>query len=105
MTHAEKAARRKRIVQMVREGQAISLVARKFDVSRQTVESAVRVAGIIPAREFSRKPHPKAFTILKNIVDGAHQSDIAREFKCSRQYINQIYKAALKAGFTINTKE
>jgi transcriptional regulator len=41
------------------------------------------------------------FKILKALLDGQKQSDIARDFNVSRQWISAIKRKAIDAGFDL----
>lgn len=101
-THSEAATLRGYIA-MCAKDYGVSAAARQFAVSMQTVRNACREHGVVVDRANNVKKIASAttFVILKKLLDGVSQADLAREFKVSRQRVSEIKCAAVEAGFDI----
>lgn len=101
-SHSDAATRRGHIVAYVRE-HGVSAAARQFAVSVQTVRNACREHDVVVDRATNVKLIAAAttFLILKQLLDGRRQADIARQFRISRQRVFEIKSAAVAAGFVV----
>ena len=101
-THSEAATLRGHIARCAKD-YGVSAAARQFAVSMQTVRNACREHGVVVDRANNVKPIAAAttFVILKQLLDGVRQADIAKQFKVSRQRVSEIKVAAVAAGFVI----
>lgn len=98
MNHAAAAQRRQQLIDSSREI-GIKATAARFGVSLTTVYTALR-------RGQTRvSSHPKipatAFDVLRRLLQGRTNAEIARELGLSRQRISQITQRAREAGFDL----
>lgn len=101
-SHSEAATRRAHIARYAQEhgsGEA----ARQFEVSMQTVRNSCREYKVVLDREnnCTSLASAQSFVILKQLLDGVRQADLAKQFKVTRQRVSQIKCAAVAAGFVI----
>lgn len=92
----EQAARRKKMAKFAKK-HGVDVAAQEFGVSIGTVYLACREYDTKPVR----KPQVAESTlvIVRKLLDGERQSDIARDLGVSRQYVSQVKRRAIAAGF------
>jgi transposase len=94
----ELAARRKKMA-MFAEKNGVDDAAQEFGVSIGTVYGACRENGI----NLVRKPQQAELmlVITRRLLDGERQSEITRDLGVSRQYVSQVKRRAIEAGFRL----
>ncbi len=102
LSHEQRKKRRKSIAEFCQKQQGYSQdilarAAKHYNVSVHLVYSACREHEVdIP--KLNQNTYPKTFQILKCLLDGEKQTDIAAKFKVKQQRISQIKKEAEQAG-------
>ncbi len=108
MTNEERAALRKQMAQAVRQTEKqpddLQAVAKRFKRSVTLVRMACKEFGVkLPkAIQPKRQVGTKTFEILKALIDGEKQGDIAKTFGVSKQWISSIQKQAIRAEILKN---
>lgn len=104
-SHGAASARRKLMAEAVSAGEQAASVAKKFRVSEGTVRNACRIHSVkVPRLPCGRPPGGDILLpIVKCLIDGMDQGEIARRFVCSRQYIHQIAQRAVAAKLISKT--
>jgi len=105
LSHEARAERREAMAQCA-AARGVHAAAAEFKVTTQTVSVACKEFKVTPLRTQSNKTRaPKtSFAMLKRLLDGKSQVEIAAEFKVQRQRVNQIAQAALDAGIVLPKK-
>lgn len=102
MTHAERRERRKQIAETIKsEMLTLSTAAKRFKVCLRLCEMACIEHGVKPFREPPNRVSANSFSILKRLLDGARQVDLARELNITKQRVGQIATNAKRAGFKL----
>jgi len=111
MTHAELAARRKKMADLLSAGLSPGQVAGLFHVSIGTVHNAASEHCVTPVREVRKRSHagPRNNERLKLLasmtMQGSTQSDIARALNVSRARIGQLISIAAEAGHNVRRRQ
>lgn len=106
VSHRERKERRRIMADMAMET-SVSEVARHFGVSIGTVSTALtefghRELGDVPRLwRRSREGQNLRFVILKALLDGGRQVDVANAHNVTRAYVNALAKEAREAGFDV----
>jgi hypothetical protein len=104
LSHDDRSERRKNIAKYAAEhGAAAASQAHK--VSLSTVWSACKEFSVKPARAARDYTAPSTMQILKALLDGEKQTDVATRFRLSRQRVHQIRCSAIEAGFSFPVGE
>ncbi len=101
ISHAERKKQREAAAELCRT-KTLSEVCAETGMSDASVRSACKEFGVELKKEPKKAPHglgTNSFGILKLLLDGKRQVDIAREFNVSRQFVEQVRDKGLKAGF------
>jgi transposase len=108
INHAERKKQREAAAELCRT-KTLSEVCTETWLSDATVRAACREFGVElkkePKKEPKKAPHglkTRSFAILKLLLDGNRQVDIAREFDVSRQYVEQVRDKGVEAGFVFD---
>ncbi len=105
LSHAARVERREAMARCAAT-KGVHVAAAEFKVTAQTVSVACKEFKVKPLRVQSDKikPPKTAFVMLKRLLDGKSQVEIADELKVTRQRVNQIAQAALAAGIVLPEK-
>lgn len=99
-SHKDRADRRRRIANLVREGKTPDTVARLHGVSESTVRNACMEHDVpMPQRPAGGHVPTSAFHVLRRLLDGRTPEEIHSELRCGRWRIEKIRAAAVAAGF------
>jgi len=101
ISHAERKKQREVAAELCRT-KTLSEVCDQTGLSEQSVRSACKEFGVELKAEPKKAPYglgTNSFRILRMLLDGKRQVDIAREFNVSRQFVEQVRDKGLKAGF------
>ena len=90
MTQIETAARNREIKVLAKDGKTATEIAEIVGIKRTRVLQLLRSYRIKPKREVHPLNNEKAQEIIKELKTGTKQSDIARKYNVSRQYVFQI---------------
>lgn len=102
LSWAARRDRRKEIAKAVLGGNPLHHVARQFDVSTVTVRKACVENGITPPAVRGRPSRSDQFVVLKMLMDGMPQADVARQLGVSRQRISEVAGHAARVGIQLN---
>jgi hypothetical protein len=101
MTWEQIRERRREMAELVRAGKAITEVASKYDVTRQTVRLACLAHGV----PTTGKPGPKTgrglYPILARLFQPGTFRQCATELGVSANRVLDVYQAARKAGIPV----
>ena len=101
MDQKKRHQRRLAIAEAVRQGEAIPVVAEKFGVSTHTVYQASRTG----RPRALKKGRANVYAIIGRLCSGTEPfSDLAKEFRVSRQYIHAVYQRASKAKIPVRAR-
>jgi Mor family transcriptional regulator len=101
MDQQKRHQRRLKIAAAVREGESIPEVAKRYGVSTHTVYQASRSGR---PRKLKRG-RPNVYAIIGRLCSGNEPfSDLAKEFRVSRQYIHAVYQRADKAKIPVKPR-
>lgn len=92
MTHAERAERRKKIYEAVKDGMPQSDAALKFGVTLATVLSSLKEAGHIKQRYQNPAMHERRSDMAEAVRSGKSIADVADAFQCSRPLVGAACK-------------
>lgn len=96
VTHHDRALRRSRIAQAVREGLSVREAATRYAVTLPTVRRACRDAGVgVP--EFTGA-QSSTYEIIASLIRGVRTSEICDVYNVTRQRVAAIRKSATQAG-------
>lgn len=98
MTREERQQRNESILEYAKQ-HGIAEAAKQFDVSYSSAYGVCRTAGVKLPRRVNATASLSTYGILKKLLDGQRQADIARDFNVSRQRVEQIQRKAEEAGF------
>lgn len=90
MTRIEIADRNKQIAQMAKDGKTADFIAEAFKMQKIRVQSILKSLRIKPGTISHALECENAQNIIKELKAGTKQSDIARKYNISRQYVSQI---------------
>ena len=90
MTHIEISERNKQIAQMAREGKTADFIADFFGMKKIRVQSILKSFRVKPEKLSHALECETAKKIILELKNGTKQSDIARKYNVSRQYVSQI---------------
>lgn len=101
MDQKKRHQRRLAIAAAVRQGESIPEVAKRFGVSTHTVYQASRSGR--PRK--LKKGRPNVYAIIGRLCSSNEPfSDLAKEFRVSRQYVHAVYKRAGAAKIPVRTR-
>ena len=95
----ERRKRRERVVEMLREGCPVPEVAAAVGLSTGYVVMQAKEAGLSLKQKIIQ---PRTLDVLAALFTSESQSEIARRFGCSRQYVSLLRAAAIKAGIPLD---
>lgn len=98
LNREERASRRKQIVEYVKKGHTIALTARAYGVSQSLVKQALKEANEISPQQ---RMSVNTFAILKALLDGSTQSEVAAHTGLTRARISAIACMAREGGFDV----
>jgi transposase len=101
ISHAERKKQREAAAELCRT-KPLSVVCTETGLSEASVRGACKEFAVEFVKEPKKAPHglkTRSFAILKLLLDGNRQVDIAREFNVSRQFVEQVRDRGLEAGF------
>jgi len=101
ISHAERREQRKAAAELCKT-KPISEVCVETGLSDSVVRLACKEFCVEFVKEPRKAPHGlkiSSFRILKLLLDGKRQVDIAREFNVSRQFVEQVRDRGVAAGF------
>ncbi len=90
MKQIETVERNKRIKDLALKGKTASEISEIEGINRKRVLQLLRSYRIKPKRELHQLKSVKAQVIIQELENGTKQSDIARKFNVSRQYVSLI---------------
>lgn len=90
MKQIEIAHRNSAIVKSAKEGHTIVEIAEIFSMNPRRIMSILKSARVKAKRPVHALESDICQAIIKDLNSGAKQSDIARKFNVSRQYVSQI---------------
>lgn len=100
LTHEQRCERRKDIAEYANKN-GVAKAANKFNVSIGTVVRALGENELTAWGFGGFKPaSPTSFEVLKMLLDGIPDSEVARQKQLSRQRVGQIKTVAKNAGFS-----
>jgi transposase len=97
LTHEDRRERRKSMAADYTGGMTTKDICKKYDVSPMLVSHALSEFGI-PSRRDSQRVGSRTFDVLKSLMDGGRNVDVAAEFGVSREWVRQIHDRAVEAG-------
>ncbi|MCE9555246.1 MAG: helix-turn-helix domain-containing protein [Planctomycetes bacterium] len=101
MDQKKRHQRRLAIAAAVREGESIPEVAKRYGVSTHTVYQASRSGR--PRK--LKKGRPNVYAIIGRLCSGNEPfSDLAKEFRVSRQYVHAVFQRADKAKIPVRAR-
>ena len=100
MSHEARRKRRLELVNDLRKGMSDEEAARKYRMGASYVTILRRMIGGLPMQN-QNSLSVSTFAILKHIVDGMSQADVARKFGVTRQRVSRIAVQARKAGWNV----
>lgn len=98
LTQRERAERRRAIAEACKT-QPATEVAKAFDVSLSQVRLSCRENAVVSVR--GRPTSLRTLELLRLLVEGRGQHEIAREFNVSPRWVNQLARDAADCGWTI----
>ena len=103
LTQPERAARRARLAAEVAAGKSKQEVASEYGVALSLVRTACEEAGV--RRESHNTVWPSTFQVIAALANtDATLTDLAREFRVTKQRISQIYLRCLDAGIPVRVR-
>ena len=90
MTQIEIAQRNSKIVKSAKEGHTIKEIAEMYSMNPRRVMNILKSARVKAKRPSHSLESVIAQNIIKELIAGSKQSDIARKYYVSRQYVSQI---------------
>ena len=75
--------------------------ARHFGVPVSQVKACLDEFEIEPAKTEPNVHNATSFVILKRVLDGEKQADIARSLNCTRQWVSSVVQRARDVGFDV----
>lgn len=97
MNRAQREKRRRDIAAFVRRGNTYAIAAYAYGVSVSTVKKACQEEGV----EQKLRMSSNTFAILKALLDGTSQAEVARHTGLTRSRISAIAAQAREAGFDV----
>lgn len=101
ISHAERKKQREAAAELCRT-KTLSDVCTETKLSEAIVRAACKEFGVEFVKEPKKAPHglkTNSFSILRMLLEGKRQVDIAREFNVSRQFVEQVRDKGVAAGF------
>ena len=92
MTQIEIAHRNSNIIKSAREGYTVNEIADKFSMNPRRILRILKSAKVKAKRPVHALESYIAQNIIKELKAGTKQSDIAKKYYVSRQYVNQVKK-------------
>ncbi len=97
MTHIETAERNNKIKELAKNGKTATEISEIIGIKRKRVLQLLRSFRIKTKRDLHPLQSEKAQNIINELKNGTKQSDIARKYNVTRQYVSQIkYKLQSK---------
>jgi DNA-binding CsgD family transcriptional regulator len=90
MTQIEIAKRNKKIKQLAQDGKTADEIAEQLNMKRSRVMMILRSYKVKPGRVSHSLESVTAQNIISELKKGTKQSDIAKKYYVSRQYVSQI---------------
>ena len=90
MTQIEIAQRNKKIKELALEGKTVDEIAGIFNMKRSRVMMILRSYKVKPGKISHQLHSEMAKKIIAELEKGTIQSEIAKKFNVSRQYVSQI---------------
>jgi transcriptional regulator with XRE-family HTH domain len=90
MTQIEIAQRNKKIKELAQEGKTVDEIASVFNMKRSRVMMILRSYKVKPGKISHQLHCEMAKNIIAELEKGTMQSEIAKKFNVSRQYVSQI---------------
>lgn len=90
MTQIEIAQRNKKIKELALEGKIVDEIAGVFNMKRSRVMMILRSYKVKPGKASHQLHCEMAKKIIAELEKGTMQSEIAKKFNVSRQYVSQI---------------
>lgn len=101
ISHADRKKQREVAAELCRT-KTLSVVCTETGMSEAIVRCACKEFGVELMKEPKKAPHGlkvNSFRILRMLLNGKRQADIAREFNVSRQFVEQVRDRGVEAGF------
>ena len=90
MTQIEIEQRNKKIKELAQEGKTVDEIAGVFNMKRSRVMMILRSYKVKPGKVSHQLHCEMAKNIIAELEKGTMQSEIAKKFNVSRQYVSQI---------------
>ena len=90
MTQIERVERNKHIKQLAQDGKTADEIAEQLNMKRSRVMMILRSYKVKPGKVSHQLHCEKAKNIITELEKGTMQSEIAKKFNVSRQYVSQI---------------
>ena len=90
MTQIEIAQRNKKIKELAQKGKTVDEIAGVFNMKRSRVMMILRSYKVKPGKASHQLHSEMAKKIIAELEKGTMQSEIAKKFNVSRQYVSQI---------------
>ncbi len=107
ISHADRKKQREAAAELCRT-KNMSDVCAETGLSMAAVSAAAKEFNVVPIKAPKKAPAglgTNSFGILRMLLDGKRQVDIAGEFNVSRQYVEQVRDKAEMAGFVFKGGE
>ena len=101
MNRASRLERNAQFVEWAKQGKTIDEIAGIASVSYATVRNVLRAADVSPKREDRRTLPASGFKILARLLNGIRDSDVASEFRITRQRVHEVKMRARQAGIRV----
>ena len=101
LSHIDRERRRKDAVAQVKQGRDVDDIARDFGMTKHWVYDCCRRANVtVMHRKDGKAGIPnRSFKILRRLLDGKPVGFITSKYKVTKQWVSQIRRAAIEAGF------
>lgn len=105
MNHQTLALRRAEMAGAISRGESVEDVAKKFDVSQNTVRMACTEYEVAVPRKVYKRNNSAMLRILHAMIyESAKDAELAAKFSLTRQAINLFRKQACSVGFQLQNK-
>lgn len=104
MTQKERVNRRQQIAEYARE-HGVPAASKHFGVSESVGYSACREHNMTPKTQVMSRTKQSSLHIVKAMLDGVPQHEVAKQYNVTRQRVHQIRKLAIAAGFSFPSGE